>query len=233
MARYQGQVAVFRATVPLGLPIENYPEFASTNVIDAAALAQWKALGIVPSEPCTDAEFIRRASLDVTGTLPTAEETRAFVADPSPEKRARLVDRLLDRPEYASYFAVKWADVLRNKRENKEDYQHGTFTFLRLDSREPGHGTRLTTGSSARSSPRAARPRPRRRCSGIASLKATDAFVDDTAQVFLGMRLQCAKCHHHPFEKWGQDDYYGFAAFFARVGRKPSLDAQRTGRTTR
>ena len=91
-------------------------------------------------------------------------------------------------------------------------------------------GTRPTTGSSARSSPPAARPRPSPPVQWYRRLKATDAFVDDTAQVFLGMRLQCAKCHHHPFEKWSQDDYYGFAAFFARVGRKPSLHAQRSGR---
>ena len=215
MARYQGQVAVFRASVPLGVPIESYPEFASSNVIDAAALPQWKALGIVPSATCTDAEFIRRVSLDVTGSLPAPEETRAFAADPAPGKRSRLVDRLLERPEYASFFAVKWADVLRNKRDNKEEYQHGTFTFFDWIRENLARNTPydrfvrqiLAASGTSESAPAVQWYR---------SLKAPDAFVDDTAQVFLGMRLQCAKCHHHPLEKWSQHDYYGFAAFFAR-----------------
>ncbi len=227
MARYQGQVAVFRASVPLGLPIENFPEFTSSNLIDAAALSQWKALGIVPSGPCTDAEFIRRVSLDVTGSLPSVEETRAFLADVSPEKRARLVDRLLERPEYASFFAVKWADVLRNKRENREDYQHGTFTFYdwireNLAKNTP-YDRFVRQILAASGTPETAPP-----VQWYRTLKSPDAFVDDTAQVFLGMRLQCAKCHHHPFEKWGQDDYYGFAAFFAKIGRKSALRAGRT-----
>jgi len=227
MARYQGQVAVFRASVPLGLPIESYPEFASSNVIDAAALPQWKALGIVPSGPCTDAEFIRRVSLDVTGSLPPPEESRSFVADADPAKRPKLVDRLLQRPEYASFFALKWADVLRNKRDNKEEFQHGTFTFFDWIRENLARNTPydrfvrqiLAASGTTESAPAVQWYR---------SLKAPDAFVDDTAQVFLGMRLQCAKCHHHPFEKWGQDDYYGFAAFFARVGRKPAVHAGRT-----
>src|SRR5262249_19128040 len=119
-----------RATVPLGIPIERYPDFTSTNLIDVAALSHWKALGIVPSDTCTDAEFIRRASLDITGTLPAAEEVKAFVADTNASKRSALVDQLLERREYASYFAIKWADVLRNKRENQPNFQRGTFTFF-------------------------------------------------------------------------------------------------------
>src|SRR5206468_1269507 len=149
------------------------------------------------------------------------------VADADPAKRAKLVDRLLERPEYASFFAVKWADVLRNKRDNKEEYQHGTFTFFDWVRENLARNTPydrfvrqiLAASGTTESAPGVQWYR---------SLKAPDAFVDDTAQVFLGMRLQCAKCHHHPFEKWGQDDYYGFAAFFARVGRKPAVHAGRT-----
>ncbi|MFO0950775.1 MAG: DUF1549 domain-containing protein [Isosphaeraceae bacterium] len=230
MARYQGEVAVFRATVPLGQAIEKYPDFASNNVIDAAALRQWKALGIVPSETCTDAEFIRRASIDVIGTLPTAEEVRTFVADKDPNKRAKLVDALLERPEYASFFAIKWADILRNKREGKEDYARGTFNFydwIRDSlSRNVPYDRFVRSILAASGTPDTAPP-----VVWYRKLKAADAFVDDTAQVFLGMRLQCAKCHHHPFEKWGQDDYYGFAAFFARIGRKPDPKSQQLGRT--
>jgi hypothetical protein len=229
MARYQGQVTVFRATVPLGLPVDRYPDFPTTSVVDAAALKQWKALGIVPSEPCTDAEFIRRASLDITGSLPTAAQVQVFVADTAEDKRGRLVDRLIDRPEYASFFAIKWADILRNKRENKENYQRGTYSFFDWIRENLARNTpydKFVRGIVAASgTPETAPP-----VQWYRRLRQTDAFVDDTAQVFLGMRLQCAKCHHHPFEKWGQDDYYGFAAFFARIGRKPSLHAQRLGR---
>jgi hypothetical protein len=229
MARYQGQVAVFRATVPLGLPIAGESGFKPVNLVDVAALKQWKALGILPSESCTDAEFIRRASLDIIGTLPTAGETRAFVANPGPEKRAALVDRLLDRPEYATYFAIKWADILRNKREGNTMAQRGTFGFydwIRENlARNTPYDKFVRAILAASGTPETSPP-----VQWYRRIKATDAFVDDSAQVFLGMRLQCAKCHHHPFEKWSQDDYYGFAAFFARVGRKPSLLAQRSGR---
>jgi hypothetical protein len=229
MARYQGQVAVLRATVPLGKPIDVYPEFATTNLVDAAALKQWKALGIVPSETCTDAEFIRRASLDIIGTLPTAAETKAFAADTLADKRDLLIDRLLDRPEYASYFAIKWADVLRNKREGQDALQRGTFSFYdwireNLTKNTP-YDQFVREIVAACGTPETAPA-----VQWYRRLRQPDAFVDDTAQVFLGMRLQCAKCHHHPFEKWGQDDYYGFAAFFSRIGRKQSRRGQMLGR---
>jgi hypothetical protein len=229
MARYQGQVGVFRATVPLGIPIAKYPDYPVANAIDAAVLKQWKALGILPSEPCSDTEFIRRASLDVIGTLPTADEVKAFAADPAPDKRAKLIDRLLERPEYASYFAIKWADILRNKREGNALAQRATYNFydwIRESlARNVPYDRFVRAILAASGTPETSPP-----VQWYRRMKATDAFVDDTAQVFLGMRLQCAKCHHHPFEKWSQNDYYGFAAFFARVGRKPSIASQRAGR---
>jgi hypothetical protein len=229
MARFQGQVAVCRVTVPLGMAISAYPEFPATNFIDALVLKQWRALGLVPSDLCTDAEFIRRAGLDITGTLPTAEEVRAFVTNADPGKREKLVDRLLDRPEYAAYFALKWADILRNKREANPQYQASTYRFYdwirkSLAANTPYDqwvGSILTATGSPSSTPQVGWYR---------RMQSTDAFVDNSAQVFLGMRLQCAKCHHHPFERWSQDDYYGFAAFFAKVGRKPSLSASQAGR---
>jgi hypothetical protein len=229
MARYQGQVAVFRATVPLSPPDGPSAEPVPGSPVDAAVSRQWRALGIDPSPLCGDAVFLRRASLDITGTLPTAEQTRLFLADPDPAKRAKLVDRLLDSPEYASYFAVKWADLLRNKREGTAQYQPLTYRFHDWIRENLARNTPydkfvrgiLTTSGT----PEAAPP-----VQWYRKLRTTDAFVDDTAQVFLGMRLQCAKCHHHPFEVWSQDDYYGFAAFFARVGRKKSQQALRHGR---
>jgi hypothetical protein len=229
MARYQGQVAVFRATVPTGTAIAGDLEFPVSNLIDAATLRTWKALGLKPSPLCTDAEFIRRASLDITGTLPTPAQINAFVADPAAGKRARLVDELISKPEYASLFAIKWADVLRNKREGNAQIQFATFGFYdwiraSLAKNVPYdqfvRSILAASGTAETSAP----------VQWYRKLRETSAFVDDTAQVFLGMRLQCARCHHHPFEKWSQNDYYGFAAFFARVGRKPDMQAQRSGR---
>jgi hypothetical protein len=227
MARYQGKVAVFRATVPLGPPIASrIVDDRAENPIDRLIRKQWDILGLEPSVACSDAEFIRRASLDITGSLPTASQTRAFVGETSVDKRARLVDRLLERPEYASYFAIKWADILRNKRDGKPEAASATYRFhdwIRESlaanvSYDRFVRSVLTASGTPETAPAVMWYRKK---------KKTDEFVDDTAQVFLGMRLQCAKCHHHPFEAWGQDDYYGFAAFFARVKRKPQLDAQR------
>lgn len=230
MARYQSQVAVFRATVPLGVPIAKYPEFPTDNVVDAAAVEQWKALGLVPSDLCGDAEFIRRASLDVTGTLPTLDELKTFVDDRDPSKRAKLVDRLLDRPEYATFFAVKWADLLRNQRDGRPLANYATYGFhdwIRENlAKNVPYDQFVRSVIAASGSPETSPPVLWSR-----KLRTPDAFVDDTAQVFLGMRLQCAKCHHHPMEKWSQNDYYGFAAFFARVGRKVTIRAQENGRT--
>jgi hypothetical protein len=229
MARYQGQVAVFRATVPLGVPIADAPPFEPANFVDELVSRQWKALGLVPSESCTDAEFLRRASLDITGTLPTADEVEAFVADASPDKRAKLVDRLLERPEYAAYFATKWADILRNKREGNDQLRPSTYRFY--DWIRTSLARNVPYDRFARSILAASgTPDTAPAVMWYRRLRTPDAFVDDTAQVFLGMRLQCAKCHHHPFETWAQDDYYGFAAFFAKVGRKPAASGRRVGR---
>ncbi len=229
MARYQGQVAVFRATVPTGRTSAGPLDFPVANVIGRAAVKQWNALGIRPSALSSDAEFIRRVSLDVTGTLPTPEEVKVFIALTAEDKRARLVDRLLARPEYASFFAIKWADILRNKREGRSEIQFATFKFhdwIResLDRNVP-YDQFVRAILAASGTPETSPP-----VQWYRKLRETGAFVDDTAQVFLGMRLQCAKCHHHPFEKWSQHDYYGFAAFFARVGRKTDMQAQRAGR---
>jgi hypothetical protein len=229
MTRYQGQVAVFRATVPRGGPVAESVEFQPRNYIDELALAQWHELGLTPSDVCSDEDFIRRASIDITGTLPTIEEVDAFLADGSPEKRARLVDELLERPEYASTFAIKWADILRNKRGGNATYQRSTYRFYdwirrQIDQNTPfDEFTRQILAASGT-------PETAPATVWYRDLTQPDQFVDDAAQVFLGMRLQCAKCHHHPFETWSEDDYYGFAAFFGRVGRKESLAAGKAGK---
>ncbi len=115
MARYLGQVAVFRALVPLGEPLTTIPDFQPANYIDELALAKWKKLGLRPSPTCaTTATFLRRVTLDLCGRLPTPAEARAFLADTAADKRARLIDRLLDSPDYPAYFALRWGSILRN-----------------------------------------------------------------------------------------------------------------------
>jgi hypothetical protein len=218
MARFQGHVAVFRATVPLGIPVPAY-QFAEKTVVDRHTLAKWKALGIVPSETCTDALFVRRATLDITGTMPTPQQVKDFVADTDPNKRDKLIDTLLESPEYSYYFANKWADVLRVKRGNQVGRATGTFAF---------HG--WIRESIAEDKPYDVFVREivgavgdETRCPPTVWYKdiaSADQFVDNLSQVFLGTRMQCAQCHHHPYEKWTQDDYWGLAAFYGRVGTK-------------
>ena len=231
MARYQGQVAVFRATVPLEhgasrqrrIPRPECDRRRGAQAVEGPGHRPLGALHRRRVHPPGVARHHRHLA-----AAPTRSSRSSPIGDP--DKRAKLVDRLLDRPEYASFFAIKWADILRNKREGRSDVQSSTFNFHDWIRESLAQQRALRPVRPRRSWPPAEARRPRRRSSGIASCARPSAFVDDTAQVFLGMRLQCAKCHHHPFEKWSQDDYYGFAAFFARVGRKPDMKAQRSGR---
>jgi hypothetical protein len=218
MARYQGQVTIFRATVPLGVPAPAYA-FEPKTVADRHTAVQWRQLGIVPSDPCTDAEFVRRAFLDITGTLPTPKQVADFVGDSSADKRDGLVDCLLDSPEYSYYFANKWADILRVKRGNQQNRARGTFLFHNwireaivgdMPYDQFARDILTAVGDETKSPPTVWHK----------DLQTPDLFVDSASQVFLGTRLQCAQCHHHPYEKWSQDDYWGLAAFYGRVGTK-------------
>jgi hypothetical protein len=218
MARYQGQVTVFRATVPLGQEVSAY-RWESQTLADEYTQRKWQQLRIVPSDLCTDSQFVRRAYLDITSTLPTPARVTAFVEDTSPDKRGKLVDALLETPEYSYYFANKWADVLRVKRGNQQNRAYGTFAFhtwirdaIAADMPYDEFARQIlgAVGDETKCPP----------VVWYKDLRTPDQFVDNTAQVFLGVRLACAQCHHHPYEKYSQDDYWGMAAFFARVGRK-------------
>jgi hypothetical protein len=218
MARYQGNVAVFRAVVPLGSKIPDY-KFDPKNIVDRFTLKKWQELGIVPSDLSSDEVFVRRAYLDITGTLPTPAQVKAFLADTDPAKRDKLIDRLVDSPEYSYLFANKWADILRVKRRGQPDRAQGTFAFHNwirqaiakdMPYAQFARAILAATGEEAQSPPTV----------WYKELQSPQQFADDTAQVFLGLRIACAQCHHHPYEKWSQDDYWGLAAFFGRVGRK-------------
>jgi hypothetical protein len=218
MARYQGMVAVFRATVPLGVKTPDW-QFAEKTVVDKFTAKKWKELGLVPSELCSDEVFIRRVYVDITGTLPAPKDVLAFVADTDAAKRDKLVDKLLETPEYAYFFANKWADILRVKRRQQIDRAAGTFAFHDWIREQVAADTPysdfvrsiIASTGDERKAPATV---------WYKEIDKPEQFVDDISQVFLGQRLACANCHHHPYEKWSQDDYWGLAGFYARVGRK-------------
>lgn len=216
MVRFQEYVDVFRATIPLGGTITELPE--TKNFIDEEVFKKLSLLGLPPSELCNDESFIRRVTIDVTGRLPSPEETREFLASKNPEKRAEKIDQLLDSPDYAAYFAQKWAGILRNKR-TKDTYQRGTYAFhdwIRTSLLENKPYNELVTELVTASGEVGRNPA----VAWYRSVKDSKEQMADLAQVFLGIRMQCAQCHHHPYEKWSQDDYYSFAAFLSSVGRK-------------
>jgi hypothetical protein len=218
-ARFMGEVAVSRVTVPSDrqLPDSLYAALPSNNFIDDAVYARLKELGLAPSELCSDEEFIRRASLDAIGVLPTPDEVRAFLADERKDKRARLVDALLERPAYADYWATKWGDLLRPNTQRvgiKPVYLIDRWIRESLRTNMP-HDQFVREILTAQGSTHENGPvvlfRDRREPADLTT------FV---SQVFMGVRLECAKCHHHPNERWGQNDFYQLAAFFAPLKRK-------------
>lgn len=218
MIRFQGQVAVFRSVLPQGTPLAAFP--AEKNFIDKLVFERLRKLGISPSPVCDDATFIRRVTIDLTGQLPDWKEVETFLADNRADKRDRLVDQLIRSPGYADYFANKWAAVLRNKRRNGNDVPytyrfHGWIRQSLLENMPYDQFVRsiLTATGDVQAHPPVAWYR---------EVATTSEQMEDTAQLFLGIRLGCAKCHHHPFERWSQQDYYGFEAFFTQVGLKVS-----------
>ena len=216
MARYQGQVSTFRATIPLGADTSGMPP--AVNTVDTAVFNKLRLLGIPPSEISDDSTFLRRVSLDVTGALPTDEKVRSFLADTSATKRDQLIDELLDSTAYADHFANKWNFILRNKKSKGEDTA-GTHLFHQwiwdsvYENKPYDRFVREIITASGE-------PLVNPAVTWFREVDQVEEQVEDTAQLFLGIRIQCARCHHHPFEKWSQNDYYSMAAFFNRVGKK-------------
>ena len=228
MVRYMNHIAVCRVTIPLPneVPAEVYDSLPRNNDIDPLVWNKLKLLGMLPSQPASDSTFQRRAYLRAIGRLPSAEETQAFLADTSSDKRQRLVDQLLERPEYADFWANKWADLLRPnpfrvgmkavwtmdawlRDAFRQNMPYDQFVRELLTAR----GSTWRNGATVMF-----RDRP-----------DTVEIGSSVSQLFLGVRLECAKCHHHPFEVYSQDDFYGFAAFFARVGHLGGLSPPISG----
>lgn len=221
MVRFGGKVSVCSVSIPLGAPVESLPPVK--NFIDQHVFANLKQIGIPPSPICDDSTFLRRVSLDIGGRLPTMEETKAFLADKAPDKRDRAIEALINSPDYADYFANKWTALLKNQRSDAADITanfafHAWMRDNLLANTPYDQLVRqilASTGTIVSNPPVAWYKR----------VKEPTTQVEDVAQLFLGVRMQCAQCHHHPFERWTQAEYYHMAAFFSQIGRKPTAIA--------
>jgi hypothetical protein len=201
-------------------------DFPVANYIDTHTSAKWNQLRIVPSELSDDESFLRRVFLDVVGLPPTREEREKFLADSSPGKRDRIIDELLTRKEFTELWVMKWAELIQirtfDNGPQKVSYKAALSYYQWLRERIAGNVPfnqliqELLSASG-----------------GTFATPATNFFqteqdvlklTENVAQVFMGTRIQCAQCHNHPFDRWTMDDYYGFAAFFAQVKRKPAED---------
>lgn len=215
LVRYLGHVAVCRVTLPQ--PGVSFPRPPEVNFIDRLVWDKLERLGVAPSDLATDAEFLRRVYLDVVGTLPTADEARAFLADSSTDKRAKLIDRLLDRPEYADYNTMRWLDVLRADQLKispqgavaMQRWLHRKFAENRPFD-EFARDLLTVEGNTAAEGPG----------SFYKILTKPDEASRAVSQLLLGVRIECAQCHQHPSERWTQADYVGLAGFFTGVKLK-------------
>jgi hypothetical protein len=218
MVRFGTSTTVFSASVPLGAVVDRLPD--AKNFLDKHVFANLKRIGIPPSELADDATFLRRVTLDITGRLPTLNEATDFATSTETNKRELVIERLLKTPQYADYFAAKWTPLLKNRRDDASDIT-SNFAFhawirdsllANVSYDQIVRELLAATGTVVGNPPVAWYKR----------VKDPRQQLEDVAQLFLGVRMQCAQCHHHPFERWSQDDYYSFAAFFTRVGRKPT-----------
>ena len=226
MARYEKKtVGVPFIVLPKNLAFQ-WKEVPTNNYIDELVDAKLRRLRIQPSELCTDSEFIRRVSLDVCGILPTPTDTEKFIADADLKKREKLVDKLLMRKEFVEIWVMKWSELLEIRSSLAVSYKATLLYYNWLQEQIAGNVpidqmVQKLIGSVG----------------GTFENPATNYYqmeqdrqkiAENVAQVFMGMRIQCAQCHNHPFDRWTMDDYYSFAAFFAQIGRKQGADPRET-----
>ncbi len=200
----------------------NWKDIPENNYVDVHINNKLKKLRIQPSELCSDSEFIRRVTLDICGVVPTPNEVTEFISDQSADKRAKLVDRLIGRKEFVEIWVMKWSELLQIRSSNQVSYKATLLYYNWLQQQIASNVpvdemVRQMLGSQG----------------GTFKSPATNYYqnernnlkiAENVAQVFMGMRIQCAQCHNHPFDRWTMDDYYSFAAFFSQIGRKPSDD---------
>ena len=219
LTRYGGHIGQAKVTVPKRRSSDHEigQDWVINNLIDEQALVHFQSLGLTPSTLCTDSEFIRRAFLDGIGRLPTIDESRSFLADPKPDKRQLWIKRILNDPLYGDFWANKWADLLRPNPDRvgvksvflldrwlRDEFRKNTpydeFVRKIIEHRGSNHGEGPGVIYRDRRTP----------------TDRSSLF----GQLFLGVRMECARCHHHPFERWSQGDYYQFAAFFGPMKQK-------------
>jgi hypothetical protein len=219
MASFADNVAVFHAVIPRGEKIEPYPAVTEHNFIDKLVYQRLAQLQIVPADECSDAEYLRRVYLDLIGTLPTAEEARRFLSDQRANRRALLVGELLSRGEFADYWALKWSDLLRVDRQALG--HQGAYAQYRWIRQSLAAGMPLDQFAReivTAAGPLAENPQGH----FFRAVPEPGKAASTLSQVFLGVRIECAQCHHHPYDRWGQDDYYAMAAYFAPLSRRDS-----------
>jgi len=220
VARYHHAVASCRVTIPIHSSSVAQAELAQwdrRHFVDRLVAEKWEQLYLAPSDLADDATFLRRLHLDLLGKAPSPEEAAAFIADADPNKRSKKADALLERPEYADYWSLKWADLLRINQQDlgsKAASQYHEWVRNSLLNNQPYDAFVRDLITAKGSSER----------NGAVHFYKAFAKPDDlsiaVSQVFLGVRLGCAKCHHHPYENWSQEDFYGLAAFFPRLQKK-------------
>jgi hypothetical protein len=236
-ASFQGLVAVVVLTSPFDKPVDPQRFTQRNNFIDEHVFRKLEALRIEPSDLSTDVEFLRRAFLDTNGVLPTPEEVRAFLADKRPDRRTRLVDSLLARPEYVDYWALQLGDLLQNRKERDHDVRgakgvRAFHAWLREQVARNRPWDELARDVLTATGKTSERPAVGYFIVTVGEQQAEQSEVaSSVAQAFLGTRIGCARCHNHPLEKYTQDDYYHFAAYFSRIAlerhepkdRKPTV----------
>jgi hypothetical protein len=219
VAWFASQVKLARITSPYANDVspDVFAKAPRANYIDELVLAQLEKLKLPPSPSCTDAEFLRRAHLDTIGLLPTADETRKFLADASPDKRTKLIDELLARPEFVDYWAYRWSDVLLvDGKQLRPAAVKAYYLWIRQQVAENTPWDELAR--------RVVTARGNSTENGATNFFAVHQTPEDmsenVSQAFMGLSIGCAKCHNHPLEKWTNDQYYAFANLFSRVRAK-------------
>jgi Protein of unknown function (DUF1553)/Protein of unknown function (DUF1549) len=224
MARYATHtVGAQVIVIPKDLKYE-WPQIAEKNWIDTFVDNKLKALRMLPSETCDDETFLRRAHIDINGALATSEEVKKFVADQDPQKREKKVDELLAKQEFVNLWALKWSELLQIRTDNNNQASYkavlGYYTWVReqLEKNVPINQVAAqlisATGSNLENP-----------AANYYQLEQDPLkLAEDSAQAFFGIRIQCAQCHNHPFDRWTMDDYRGFVAFFTQIGRKQGED---------
>jgi hypothetical protein len=235
MVRFEGHAILARFVVPYSDSV-NLAGWVDQNFVDRLARARFQELGISPSPLCDDATFVRRAYLDAIGTLPSLEQATAFIASTEPGKREKLADRLLGLTgdpaqdvhgnEYAAFWALKWADLVKSTSDTLgEQGMWSMHNWLKHTFRRNVPIDRMARDLiTARGNPYDSGP-----ANYFVSFRGADAVAEASAQVFLGVRVMCAKCHHHPFERISRSDFQGLASFFAQVSSKPSAGYGKLG----